>query len=149
LIRFFIINRYFFGVILEKILMLKVNKYLKTGLALSAIVAMSTGLSTGPVYAQEEEDEKEKDAIREVLVDCDQGQSVQKILRKFANDTKPLEITVRGTCDNEPDESGRNSPVCADRWRKACWYWGLSDLGRRDGYKCWAGRDGNRNQPDS
>lgn len=84
--------------------MLKVNKYLKTGLALSAIVAMSTGLSTGPVYAQEEEDEKEKDAIREVLVDCDQGQSVQKILRKFANDTKPLEITVRGTCDNEPDE---------------------------------------------
>jgi hypothetical protein len=79
--------------------MLKVNKYLKTGLALSAIVAMSTGLSTGPVYAQEEEDEKEKDAIREVLVDCDQGQSVQKILRKFANDTKPLEITVRGTCD--------------------------------------------------
>lgn len=84
--------------------MLKINKYLKSGLALSTIVAMSMGLSAGSVYAQEEEDEKEKDAIREVLVDCDKGQSVQKILRKFANDTKPLEITVRGICDNEPDE---------------------------------------------
>jgi len=84
--------------------MLKIITYLKSGLALSAIVAMSMGLSTGFVYAQEEEDEKEKDAIREVLVDCDKGQSVQKILRSFANDIKPLEITVRGTCDNEPDE---------------------------------------------
>lgn len=85
--------------------MLKIIKYLNSGLALSAIVAMSIGLGIGSVYAQDEEDEKEKETpIREVLVDCDKGQSVQKILRKFANDTKPLEITVRGTCDNEPEE---------------------------------------------
>jgi hypothetical protein len=63
------------------------------------------GLNTGSVYAQAEEDEKEKEpSIREVLVDCDKGQNVTQILVQFANDTKPLEITVRGTCDNEPDE---------------------------------------------
>ncbi|MDH3856836.1 MAG: hypothetical protein OEV07_02495 [Gammaproteobacteria bacterium] len=84
--------------------MLKIIKCLRSDLVLSAITAICMVLVTGPVYAQEEEDEKEKDAIREVLVDCDKGQSVQKILLKFANDTKPLEITVRGICDNEPDE---------------------------------------------
>lgn len=83
--------------------MLKNTKYLRSGLVVSAITAICMGIIPGSIYAQGEDDEKEKDAIREVLVDCDKGQSVQKILRKFANDTKPLEITVRGTCDNEPE----------------------------------------------
>lgn len=83
--------------------MLKIIKYLRPGLVLSAITVISLGLSTASVNAQEEEDEKEKEASsREILVECDKGQSVQKILIKFANDTKPLEITVKGTCSNEP-----------------------------------------------
>jgi len=78
--------------------------YLRSGLVVSAITAMSVGLSAGSVYAQEEEDEKEKEASsREVLVECDKGQSVTQTLVQFANDTKPLEIIVKGTCDNEPE----------------------------------------------
>jgi len=84
--------------------MLKIIMYLRSGLVVSAITAMSVGLSAGAVYAQEEEDEKEKEASsREVLVECDKGQSVTQTLVQFANDTKPLEIIVKGTCDNEPE----------------------------------------------
>jgi hypothetical protein len=84
--------------------MLKIINYLRSGLVVSAITAMSVGLSAGSAYAQEDEDEKEKEASsREVLVDCDKGQSVTQTLVQFANDTKLLEITIKGPCDNEPE----------------------------------------------
>jgi len=84
--------------------MFKFIKYLRSGLVLSAITAISLGLSAGPVNAQKEDDDKEKEASsREVLVDCDKGQSVTQTLVQFANDTKLLEIIVKGTCDNEPE----------------------------------------------
>jgi len=84
--------------------MFNFTKYLRSGLVLSAVTAISLGLSAGSVNAQEEDDEKEKEASsREVLVECDKGQSVTQILRQFANDTKLLEIIVKGTCDNEPE----------------------------------------------
>lgn len=84
--------------------MLNFKENLGSGLVLPAITVISLGLIGGSVYAQEEDDEKEKDASsREVLVECDKGQSVQKILRQFANDTKPLEIVIKGTCVNDDE----------------------------------------------
>jgi hypothetical protein len=84
--------------------MFDLTKYLRSALVLSAITAISLGLIGGPVYAQKDDDEKEKEASsREVLVECDKGQSVQQILRQFANDTKPLEIVIKGTCVNDDE----------------------------------------------
>ena len=85
--------------------MLKIIEYLSSGLVLSAITAISLGLSAGAVNAQDDEDEKEKEAsAREVLVDCDKGQSVTQTLVQFANDTKPLEIIIKGNCVNNEEE---------------------------------------------
>ncbi len=85
--------------------MLKIIRYLRSGLVVSVITAMSVGLSAGSVYAEDDDDEKEKEASsREVLVDCDKGQSVTKTLVQFANDTKPLEIIIKGNCVDNEDE---------------------------------------------
>lgn len=90
--------------------MLNVKTKKGSGLFYSAITVISLGFITGSVYAQDDEDDKEKEATaREVVVECDKGQSVQKILRQFANDTKPLEIVIRGACVNDDEiEIDRN-----------------------------------------
>jgi len=85
--------------------MLKIIKCLRSGLVVSTITAISMGISAGPVFAQEDDDKEDKEASsREVLVDCDKGQTVTQTLVQFANDTKPLEITIKGNCANNEDE---------------------------------------------
>jgi len=85
--------------------MLNIIKCLRSGLVVSAITATSMGLSAGSVFAQEDDDKEDKEASsREVLVDCDKGQSVTETLVQFANDTKPLEIIIKGNCANNEDE---------------------------------------------
>jgi len=76
-------------------------KYLRSGLVLSAITAISLGLSAGPVNAQEEDDDKEKEKARVVKVDCGKGDEVQKVLETYAFETKPLILIIEGTCESD------------------------------------------------
>ncbi len=91
--------------------MLKIIKYLKSGLALSAIVAMSMGLSSGSVAAADEETEDDKkEGQRVVKVDCNKGDEVQDVLDKYAFETKILVLVIEGRCEiEEPVEVTRNN----------------------------------------
>ena len=88
--------------------MFKFIKYLRSGLVLSAITAISLGLSAGPVNAQEEDDDKEKERV--VKVDCNKGRDVQEVLETYAFETKPLLLIIEGTCvSDEAFEVARNN----------------------------------------
>jgi len=101
LIRFSFINRHPLEVNLERILMCNLTKYLRSALVLSAITAISLGLSAGSVTAQEEDDDKEKEKERVVKVDCDKGGDVQKVLETYAFETKPLVLIIEGICESD------------------------------------------------
>jgi len=81
--------------------MFNFTKYLRSGLVLSAITAISLGLSAGSVNAQEEDDDKEKEKERVVKVDCDKGGDVQKVLETYAFETKPLILIIKGICESD------------------------------------------------
>ena len=89
--------------------MFKFTKYLRSGVVLSAITAISLGLSAGPVNAQEEDDDKEKEKDRVVKVDCGKGDEPQKALETYAFETKPLILIIEGTCENAAVEVTRNN----------------------------------------
>jgi len=84
--------------------MLKIIKYLRSALALSAIVVISMGLSTGSVFAADEEKEEDKkEGQRVVKVDCNKGDEIQEVLDRYAFETKILVLVIEGIC--ESDES--------------------------------------------
>jgi len=89
--------------------MFKFIKYLRSGVVLSAITAISLGLSAGPVNAQEEDDDKEKEKDRVVKVDCGKGDEPQKALETYAFETKPLILIIEGTCENAAVEVTRDN----------------------------------------
>ncbi len=68
-------------------------------LVLSVISFLGAGLVTKFAVAADEKDP----SSRVVLVECDKGQSVTQTLVQFANDTKPLEIIIRGNCVSEDE----------------------------------------------
>lgn len=90
--------------------MLKIIKYLKSGLALSAIVAMSIGLSSGAAVAADEEEDNKKEGQRVVKVDCNKGDEVQDVLDRYAFENKILVLIIEGKCELvEPVEVTRNN----------------------------------------
>jgi hypothetical protein len=91
--------------------MLKIIKYLRSGLTLSAIVALGMGLSSGSVAAadKEKEDDK-KEGQRVVKVDCNKGDEIQDVLDRYAFETKILVLIIEGICElEEPVEVTRNN----------------------------------------
>jgi len=91
--------------------MLKIIKYLKSGLALSAVVAMSMVLSLGSaVAADEEKEDDKKEGQRVVKVDCNNGDEIQDVLDRYAFETKILVLIIEGICElEEPVEVTRNN----------------------------------------
>ena len=87
--------------------MFKFTKYLRSGVVLSAITAISLGLSAGSVNAQEEDDKKEGQRV--VKVDCGKGDEPQKVLETYAFETKPLILIIEGTCEDAAVEVTRNN----------------------------------------
>ena len=87
--------------------MFKFTKYLRSGVVLSAITAISLGLSAGSVNAQEEDDKKEGQRV--VKVDCGKGDEPQKVLETYAFETKPLILIIEGTCENAAVEVTRDN----------------------------------------
>lgn len=76
--------------------------YFKSGLASSAIVAMSLGLSSGAVLAlDEEKEEDKKEGARVVKVDCNKGDDVQDVLDQYPFETKPLVLIIEGICESD------------------------------------------------
>lgn len=73
---------------------------IKSGLMLIATTLISTGFFTGTVYAGDKDEQ-----ARLVFVDCDKGQDLQDVIWQYLDDKKPLEIIVKGTCGEGPDEA--------------------------------------------
>lgn len=83
-------------------MMFNFRNCLTLGFAVSATTLITLGLSSGPALATGSLEEFENERV--VRVNCDRGQSVQRVLNRFANRTKPLEVIIKGNCTNEPDE---------------------------------------------
>jgi len=82
--------------------MFNIIKYLRSGLALSAIVAISMGLSSGSVLAADgEKEEDKKEGQRVVKVDCNKGDDVQDVLEQYAFETKILVLIIEGICESD------------------------------------------------
>jgi hypothetical protein len=71
-------------------------------LVISVLGFISLGLLSGPLYAGDKDEQAHL-----VFVDCDKGQEVEDAIVQFINDKKPLEIIVKGTCGEGPDDSVR------------------------------------------
>ena len=72
------------------------NGLIKPGLMLAVFALIGSGLFGGSAYAGDKDEQS-----REVMVDCDKGQSIQDVLWQYFDDKKPLEIIVKGTCGEE------------------------------------------------
>ncbi len=90
--------------------MFNIFNYLRSGLALSAIVAVSMGLSSfAATAADEEKEDDKKEGQRVVKVDCGKGDAPQDVLEKYAFETKPLILIIEGTCENAAIEVTRDN----------------------------------------
>ena len=69
---------------------------LKSSLIILAVAVVCFGLWADPVEAKSKNNRVEK-------VNCNKGQSVQKVLNKYLTDKKSLKIVIKGTCTNEPN----------------------------------------------
>lgn len=80
--------------------MLNFKDCMVSGLVLSA-TTIGLGLSSGSAFATGGFEEFDNERV--VKVNCNKGQSVQRVLNRFANRTKPLEVIIKGNCIYEPD----------------------------------------------